>query len=236
MKKGKAPWNLHYPGASSSRDAFEGKLEDIEDKNLQEYLDNRSDRAQIDHKLNVYSLREKFAWFAFLIVIVWLCVLMLGFLFHATQHFMPRLLYALAMSVSVVLITVVPYYCYIASDAQRILILAEKYAAVAQNKCEQREWRARVIEAKAECKRLTYYPTAIAAIVGPIVFWLSLRCSRIANLFPSRDWHLSDSMLTVAATSTTVSILGILGAVMFWLFPRDKAPKPKDIDKSTQDK
>lgn len=236
MKKGKGPWNLHYPGASSSSDAFEDRLGDIEAKNLQEYLDKRSDRAQIDHKLNVYSLREKFAWFALLIVIVWLGALMLGFLFHATQHFMPRLLHALAMSVSVVIVTDVPFYCYIASDAQRILNLAEKYAAMAQNMCEQREWRARAVEARAECKRLTYYPIAVAAIVGPLVFWLSLKYSRNASLFPSRDWHLSDSMLTVAATSTTVSILGILGAVMFWLFPRDKASKPKDIDKSTQDK
>lgn len=38
--------------------------------------------------------------------------------------------------------------------------------------------------------------------------------------------QLSDSVLITLITSTTVSVLGILGSVMFWLFPKDKT-KPK---------
>lgn len=34
--------------------------------------------------------------------------------------------------------------------------------------------------------------------------------------------QLSDSVLITLITSTTVSVLGILGSVMFWLFPKDK--------------
>lgn len=42
--------------------------------------------------------------------------------------------------------------------------------------------------------------------------------------------QLSDSVLITLITSTTVSVLGILGSVMFWLFPKDKTkPKLPDV-------
>lgn len=258
-----SPWKPRVPGHSSANGSCDGCKTDtsvatdplnnsgptpstndipscsddrFEDKDYDDYLDKRADRAQTDHKMTVYGLREKFSWFALIIVMVWLGSLMLGFLFHATHHFMPRLLFAFAVSTSFILLIVFPLYCRRASRAQKKYISAEKNAEVTKDRQSRKEYRAEALAAKHECKRSMYLAVKLSSIIGVVSFWSALLFTHFYHFLKPFEWHLDNKMLTVAATSTTVSILGILGAVMFWLFPRDKAPEAKKDDKSTQEK
>ncbi|MBQ7022577.1 MAG: hypothetical protein IJN29_03295 [Akkermansia sp.] len=75
---------------------------------------------------------------------------------------------------------------------------------------------------EAISKSCRYASSHMSMLVAPLIgIWCYHSFYKeITKYSQDLPFHLSETTLITLITSTTVSVLGILGAVMFWLFPR----------------
>lgn len=183
-----------------------------------DYIEQQQRLAAAEHEKNVFGLREKFAWFALVIALVWLICLLMAIFFQAIGRCPLNEVLAFSVSLSVALIASSWSHCNRARHRHkalsRVLLLANTGVGSRNKEAEY---------SRDEFRRTFYITIPLAITTATGLFWVALFLIRCLFPFPEPRWHLSDKVLIAAATSTTVSVLGILGAVMFWLFPSKKS-------------
>lgn len=178
-----------------------------------------SERDDVDHLVQnekslyparVNNMRMQFAWAAVILAFSWIFAIIFIILSHGVGdlYIHPFLRVAWGMGGTMTLAIVAYCFCMIKHARKQHL---------RPHKTERRNaallWR----QAASPISFLT------ASIGGFLFFVISPWW--INNHTQYEFKGLSDSVLITLITSTTVSVLGILGSVMWWLFPRCTANK-----------
>lgn len=152
---------------------------------------------QIDKNLygiRVNNMRMQFAWCAVILAFVWIFVIIFIVLSHAVGKLYVYPLQAVAWSLWTLIVTAVIVY-----GAMMGTYIYTKKAI----------WR----------EALPLVTLVMCAFTATFAFHY-VASDVEHGVLPFQ--RLSDSVLITLISSTTVSVLGILGSVMFWLFPKNK--------------
>lgn len=146
------------------------------------------------YDVRVNNMRMQFAWSAVILAFVWVFVIIFIVLSHAVGKLYVYPLQAMAWSLWALIVTAVLVYTIMMG----IYLLCKK----------------------AVVREISPLLTLFScACVATVTFHIVANSVGHGTLPFDR---LSDSVLITLISSTTVSVLGILGSVMFWLFPKNK--------------
>lgn len=180
------------------------------------HLDLMGRQDGVGHREEVYHLRIKFAWLAVFIVLVWMSTLILALLCKFIGAVPPGLVFAFSVAAGCVLVFALPTHCRRSKHA------AENLA----NEYEKKDNSVQNIRSLRCRHRIVMYGTVRKALkVGGLSFcgaYLTARAIQccLPLIMPPIHFEMSDSVAITLATTTTATVLGILFAVMHWLFPK----------------
>lgn len=192
---------------------FEQKEEDVKinisDESNRDFGNDESPDDKITAKVSkeetalygarVNNMRMQFAWTAVVLALIWVFIIIYIILSHAVGRLYLRPLYRITWGIATMVTTsTVAYSGFMARYVWKETI----------------RWR-----------RLAPH---IALALGPLAGIATYRWMPVDELgIPYLTFtRLSDGVLIALITTTTLSVLGILSAVMFWLFPRSQ----KNVD------
>lgn len=177
----------------------------------QEYLEDEANRQAI-HEQKFYTgrvnnMRMQFAWAAIVLAFLWIFIIVFAIFSHGvgSLHVSPFAHVVCGLG-NTFIIAVLTYGVFM------LLHLGVRYLG----KTTQRKlkWALFFRESASSMSAICASIGGWRCIVIPLE---SIKCNSV-HLFE----RLSDSVLVTLITSTTVSVLGGLGAVMWWLFPRNE--------------
>ena len=168
-------------------------------------------RERHHYETRVNNMRMQFAWASIILAFLWIFIIIYLILSHAIGHLYLRQFHSILWGVSTtLLVATIIYSICMAIHSHHLYksrVLPDKQAAPRAPLADY--WRS--------------LASNIALIIAPLI-GLSLYLIIWHNTDPPTPIkfdRLSDSVLITLITSTTVSVLGILGSVMFWLFPKE---------------
>ena len=178
----------------------EGQLPSVTEGN-ENSDDSRDFRLEKrNYETRVDNMRMQFAWAAIILAFGWIFVIIYLIFSHAIGALYLRQFRGVLWGVIAMVLSASFIY-----SGCLILYARHKYRG---REALSGLWR-----------RLAPNAALLAApFIGLGVYLIVWGCSDVMKLVGFD--RLSDSVLITLITSTTVSVLGILGAVMFWLFPR----------------
>lgn len=190
---------------SEAIQAVEEQAKKFEEKKANEEIsltyDEERKKYVTDHEAAKYNMRELFAWIALCIAVVWLVFILLLLIFCACKQFMFHLFFSVICFLLLGTTASVLSYC--------ITMLRNKNYDFKDKSYSANKHRAILLS--------MFWGTVIGTLVlCASYFWCPNTC------IDGKSFIMSDMTLSVVFGSTTISVLGILGAVMFWLFPREK--------------
>lgn len=168
-------------------------------------VDRLSQNEKSLYPARVNNMRMQFAWAAVILAFSWIFVIIFIILSHGIGFFHIHPFLQVAWGIGGTLTIAIVAYC---SCMIGHVFMHHSVASTADGRRWSLFWR----QAASPISFLT------ASLGGVCIFILSPRW--IDNYTQYGFKGLSDSVLITLITSTTVSVLGILGAVMWWLFPR----------------
>lgn len=169
---------------------------------------------RLHHETRVNNMRMQFAWAAIILAFMWIFVIIYLILSHAIGYLYLRQFHSILWGISITLILSTLLYGI-------FMIITGYHAYKSKLMPEPENYRRQYLS--DYWRTLAPNIAILSPIIGVITYLLVWHSSCIPT--PIRFDRLSDSVLITLITSTTVSVLGILGAVMFWLFPRNKTEK-----------
>ncbi len=174
-------------------------------ENERDDVDHLAQNEKSLYPARVNNMRMQFAWAAVILAFSWIYAIIFVILSHGVGllHIHPFLRVAWGMGGTLTAAIVAYCACML-------------WHAHLQHRGEQNtERRNAALFWRQAASPISF---SVASVVGMLVFifspiWI---CNHTQYEFEG----LSDSVLVTLITSTTVSVLGILGSVMWWLFPR----------------
>lgn len=168
-------------------------------------------RERQRYETRVNNMRMQFAWAAIILAFLWIFIIIYLILSHAIGSLYLRQFHSILWGVSTTLLiaTIIYSICMTIHSRHQYKsrVLRDKQAALREPLSDY--WRA--------------LAPNLALIIAPsigLIVYLSIWHNTTPPT-PIKFDRLSDSVLITLITSTTVSVLGILGSVMFWLFPKE---------------
>lgn len=186
-------------------DFLKGAQEEVKQEKIPKLPDDVADENGTDivlwkqiedtlYDVRVNNMRMQFAWSAVILAFVWVFVIIFIVLSHAVGKLYVYPLQAMAWSLWSLIVTAVAVY----TVTMGIYLFCKK---------------------------------AIIREISPLLTLLACACVATATFHTVANSvghgtlpfeRLHDGVLITLISSTTVSVLGILGSVMFWLFPKNK--------------
>lgn len=177
----------------------------IDKENEKDALDRLAKHETLLYPTRVNNMRMQFAWAAVVLAFSWIFAIIFILLSHGVGRLHLYPFRCVAWGMGGTLTTAIVFYCVC------MIIYACKLHLGAPRPERRKSalfWR----EAASPISFLS------ASIIGLIIFIAATLL--IGNHDKYAFERLTDSVLITLITSTTVSVLGILGSVMWWLFPR----------------
>ena len=169
---------------------------------------------RLHHETRVNNMRMQFAWAAIILAFMWIFIIIYLILSHAIGSLYLRQFHSILWGIGLTLITSTLIYGI-------LMIITGYHSYKSKLMPEPESYRRQYLS--DYWRTLAPNIALLSPIIGLITYLLVWHSSCIPK--PIRFDRLSDSVLITLITSTTVSVLGILGAVMFWLFPHNQAEK-----------
>lgn len=168
-------------------------------------VDRLAQNEESLYPARVNNMRMQFAWAAVILAFSWIFAIIFVILSHGVGllHIHPFLRVAWGMGGTLTLAIVAYCFCMI------------KHAWLQHLGTPSIKRRNAALFWRQAASPISFFS---ASLGGLIIFAISP--SWIYNHTQYEFEGLSDSVLVTLITSTTVSVLGILGSVMWWLFPR----------------
>lgn len=150
------------------------------------------------YETRVNNMRMQFAWATVMLVFAWLFIIIYIVIAHSLGRLFLHTLYVIAWTLLLSTIA--------AGVAHTITMICY------------------IVKANVKIRQMAAHIALLTACLTGLPAYFILYF-----LFPIRGDlafdRLSDSVLTILITTTTASVIGILGAVMFWLFPKKSNPQ-----------
>ena len=151
----------------------------------------------------VMGMRVQFAWAVFALVITWLFIILFFIISWGVEMLYPVVLFKIAF-------VIIPAF------AAGIFLYSLLMTVTENLHCK--------IGIQEKCTRLraqTLHYSVCGSIITAVFFAVvAIWHTPESNAIKIPIQGISDSVLITLITSTTISVLGILTAVMWWLFPR----------------
>lgn len=160
-----------------------------------------------DYPVRVRNLRFQFAWASIMLAFAWVFIIIFIVLSHAVGCLFAHLLRSIMWGAIGCVVA--------ASIIYGIFMSLHSHHVYRSSVLKERRHLAILHRRLAANFSIIFSP-----ILGIVAFFISETQYECRIVLPFE--RLTSEVLTVLITSTTISVLGILGAVMFWLFPRKK--------------
>lgn len=197
---------------------IQGIPNDTNNEAVQDVNEFKTERRH--HAIRVNNMRMQFAWAAILLAFGWILTIIYIILSHAIGSLYIRQFHSIMWGIAgAITLSSILYGIFMAIHIRH-------------------QYRSHILKgAKGEIRKhlSTLYrslaPNLALILSPPVALITYLVVWNTSEALPPISFaRLSDSVLIAIITTTTISVLGILGSVMFWLFPRNQ----NDIIKSTE--
>lgn len=187
-----------------------GELEVTTSKVLADYdaAERHHRQAEVyDYPVRVRNLRFQFAWASIMLAFAWVFIIIFIVLSHAVGSLYAHLLRSIMWgAIGCVVGASIIYGFFMSLHSHHV-------------------YRSSVLKERRHLailhRRLAAnFSIIFAPVIGIVAFFISDANYECRIVLPFNG--LTSEVITVLITSTTISVLGILGSVMFWLFPRKK--------------
>lgn len=181
--------------------------DEITQENGLDSLKSRAIREKQLYPERVNNMRMQFAWAAVILAFLWIFIILYILICHGIGILHLYLFKCIAFGLLTSLITSALIYslcmCIYSHHQYRI------------NTITKREHLADLWRNLAS--HISFLASTVLGVIAFFTVYYSIGKQNSYHFI-----HLTDGVLITLITSTTVSVLGILGAVMWWLFPREK--------------